>query len=55
MTSQRQIEVSNRREIMFRIIETIKLIGKNSLSYRRIGNSKDAYNLLTGLLIKVIF
>lgn len=45
MTSQRQMEVRNRREIMSRIIETIKLIGKRGLSYRGTGNSEAAYNL----------
>lgn len=30
---------------MFRIIETIKLIGKRGLSYRGSGNSEAAYNL----------
>lgn len=43
--SLRQMEVKNRREIMFHIIETIKIIGKRGLSYRGTGNSEVAYNL----------
>jgi len=45
MVSQRQLEIKNRREILFRVIETIKLIGKRGLSYRGTDNSEAAYNL----------